>query len=215
MQETNNNAYISGVISEGFCYSHDVYGEKFYTSIVEVERKSGVVDRVPIIVSERLVDVGLILFRERVCVYGQFRSFNKHDGNRSHLILHLLVREFFCIDDEGYDSNSIELDGYLCKKPYFRETPLGKEIADILLAVNRGNGRTDYIPCIAWWNNARRADGLEVGTHLRITGRIQSRDYQKQISEEEYETRTAYEVSISQMEVIESEECKDQVADDE
>lgn len=213
MKEINNYACISGVIAEGFRYSHNVYGEKFYTSIVEAERKSGVVDRVPIMVSEMLVDVGLILFRERVCVYGQFRSFNKRDGNRSHLILHLFVREFFCIDDEGYDSNSIELDGYLCKKPYFRETPLGKEIADILLAVNRGNGRTDYIPCIAWWNNARCADALDIGTHLKITGRIQSREYIKQITEEYAERRTAYEVSISQMEVIESEECKDQVAD--
>lgn len=118
MRETNNSAYISGVIAEEFCYSHDVYGEKFYTSIVDVERKSGVIDKVPIMVSERLADVGSLLvgdgavtdkwIGERVYIYGNFRSFNKHDGNRNHLILHLFAQEFFCIDDIGHDDNSIE-----------------------------------------------------------------------------------------------------------
>lgn len=212
MRETNNSAYISGVIAEEFCYSHEVCGEKFYTSIVDVERKSGVIDKVPIMVSERLADVGSLLIGdgdvtdkwvgERVYIYGQFRSFNKHDGNRNHLILHLFAREFFCIDDIGHDDNSIELDGFICKEPIYRKTPYGREICDILLAVNRPYGKSDYIPCICWGRNARFASGLEVGTRLKGQGRIQSREYTKKLSETESETRTAYEVSLSRLGVI-------------
>ena len=212
MRETNNSAYISGVIAEEFCYSHDVYGEKFYTSIVDVERKSGVIDKVPIMVSERLADVGSLLIGdgdvtdkwvgERVYIYGQFRSFNKHDGNRNHLILHLFAREFFCIDDIGHDDNSIELDGFICKEPIYRKTPYGREICDILLAVNRPYGKSDYIPCICWGRNAKFAGTLEVGIRLQVQGRIQSREYFKEISEGYSERRTAYEVSLSRLGVI-------------
>ena len=219
MQKTNNNACISGVIAEKFCYSHQIYGEKFYTSTVDVERKSGVIDSVPIMVSERLADVGSLLVGdgavtdkwvgERVYIYGHFRSFNKHDGNRNHLILHLFARGFFCIDDIGRDENRIELDGFICKDPIYRKTPYGREICDILLAVNRPYGKSDYIPCICWGRNSRFASGLEAGTRLKVQGRIQSREYFKEISEGYSERRTAYEVSISQMEVVESEECKD------
>ena len=212
MIESNNTAYISGVIAEEFCYIHDVYGEKFYTSIVDVERKSGVIDKVPIMVLERLADVGSLLIGdgdvtdkwvgERVYIYGQFRSFNKHDGNRNHLILHLFAREFFCIDDIGHDDNSIELDGFICKEPIYRKTPYGREICDILLAVNRPFGKSDYIPCICWGRNARFASGLEVGTMLKVQGRIQGREYVKKLSEVESEKRTAYEVSIGKLEVV-------------
>lgn len=212
MRETNNSAYISGVIAEEFCYSHDVYGEKFYTSIVDVERKSGVIDKVPIMVSERLADVGSLLIGDgdvtdkwvggRVYIYGQFRSFNKHDGNRNHLILHLFAREFFYIDDTGQDENSIELDGFICKEPIYRDTPNKREICDILLAVNRPYGKSDYIPCICWGRNARFASDMEVGTRIRVQGRIQSREYTKKLSDAESETRTAYEVSLSRLGVI-------------
>lgn len=215
MIESNNTAYISGVIAEEFCYSHEVCGEKFYTSIVDVERKSGVIDKVPIMVSERLADVGSLLIGdgdvtdkwvgERVYIYGQFRSFNKHDGNRNHLILHLVAREFFCIDDIGHDDNSIELDGFICKEPIYRKTPYGREICDILLAVNRPYGKSGYIPCICLGRNARFASGLEVGTRLKVQGRIQSREYYKKISDEYSERRTAYEVSILRMEELDYE----------
>ena len=223
MQRTNNSACISGVIAEKFCYSHQIYGEKFYTSTVDVERKSGVIDSVPIMVSERLADVGSLLIGdgdvtdkwvgERVYIYGEFRSYNKHDGERNHLILHLFARVFFCIDDIGHDDNSIELDGFICKEPIYRKTPYGREICDTLLAVNRPYGKSDYIPCICWGRNARFASGLEVGTRLKVQGRIQSREYVKKLSEVESEKRTAYEVSISKLEVIDGEERKDQVSD--
>ena len=220
-RNTSNNAYISGVIAEEFCYSHEIYGEKFYSSTVDVERKSGVIDSVPIMVSERLADVGSILVGygevtdkwvgKRVYIYGNFRSYNKHIGNRRHLILHLFARELFCIDDEGYDDNSIELDGFICKKPIYRTTPNNREICDILLEVNRPYGKSDHIHCIAWGRNARYTGDMEIGTNLKITGRIQSREYFKQITDGYAERRIAYEVSISKMEVIEDEECKDQV----
>lgn len=223
MQKTNNNACISGVIAEKFCYSHQIYGEKFYTSTVDVERKSGVIDKVPIMVSERLADVGSLLIGdgdvtdkwvgERVYIYGQFRSFNKHDGNRNHLILHLFAWEFFCIDNTEYDDNSIELDGFICKEPIYRKTPYGREICDIPLAVNRPYGKSDYIPCICRGRNSRFASGLEAGTRLKVQGRIQSREYIKKISEEYSEHRIAYEVSVSKMEVVKNEKCKDQVTD--
>lgn len=209
MIESNNTAYISGVIAEELCYSHKVYRKKFYTSVVDVERKSGIVDRIPIMISEKLVDVSGEWVGERVYIYGEFRSYNKYDGEHSHLILHLFARKFFCVDDTGHDDKSIELDGFICKKPIYRDTPLKREICDILLAVNRPYGKSDYIPCICWGRNARFASGLEVGTRLKVQGRIQSREYFKEISEGYSERRTAYEVSISQMEVVESEECKD------
>lgn len=208
----NNNAYISGVIAEEFCYSHEVFGEKFYTSVVDVRRNSGVIDKVPIMVSERLADVGSLLIGdgdvtdkwvgERVYIYGQFRSFNKYDGERTHLILSLFAREFYVVDDAEYDDNSIELDGFICKEPVYRKTPLGREICDILLAVKRPYGKSDYIPCICWGRNARFASVLEVGTRLRVQGRIQSREYTKKLSDTESETRTAYEVSLSRLGVI-------------
>lgn len=214
MQKTNNNACISGVIAEEFCYSHDVYGEKFYTSIVDVERKSGVIDKVPIMVSERLADVGSLLIGdgdvtdkwvgERVYIYGQFRSFNKHDDGHSHLILYLFAQEFFVIDDTEYDNNEITLDGYICKSPVYRQTPSGREICDVLIAVNRAYKRSDYIPCICWGRNARFVNTLEIGTKVKIKGRIQSREYTKNLSDTESETRTAYEISASRLEVINS-----------
>ena len=213
MKETNNNAYISGVIEEEFRFSHEVFGEKFFVSVVNVERRSKAIDKIPIMISERLINVGEVWDGERVCISGQFRSYNKHDGEHSHLMLHLFARKFFCIDDIGHDDNSIELDGFICKEPIYRDTPNKREICNILLAVNRPYGKSDYIPCICWGRNARFADTLEVGTRIRVQGRIQSREYTKKLSETESEVRTAYEVSIARMEVVESEECKDQVAD--
>ena len=213
MKETNNNAYISGVIEEEFRFSHEVFGEKFFVSVVNVERRSKAIDKIPIMISERLINVGEVWDGERVCISGQFRSYNKHDGEHSHLMLHLFARKFFCIDDIGHDDNSIELDGFICKEPIYRDTPNKREICGILLAVNRPYGKSDYIPCICWGRNARFASGLEVGTRLKVQGRIQSREYTKKLSETESEVRTAYEVSIARMEVVESEECKDQVAD--
>ena len=108
-------------------------------------------------------------------------------------------------DEEYTKPNQIFLDGFICKKPVYRMTPLGREIADILLAVNRAYGKSDYIPCICWGRNARYAGSLEVGGHIQLWGRIQSRQYQKRVSEDEVVNRVAYEISVSKIECIEDE----------
>lgn len=202
----NNQVTISGEIVSDFEFSHEVYGEKFYITQLEVERKSEITDIVPIMVSDRLADVKKDWTGQFAKISGQFRSFNKHEESKNRLVLSVFAREFEVLEDDGtikpIDENKIFLDGYICKQPTYRKTPLGREIADILLAVNRPYGKSDYIPCIAWGRNARFAETLEVGTRLKVLGRIQSREYQKKISDNEYETRTVYEVSVSKLEVL-------------
>lgn len=211
-EQENNKVKLSGEIVSNFEFSHEVYGGGFYTATLASERLSGEKDIIPIMVSERLVDVKADWIGRFAKISGQFRSYNKHENGRSHLELSVFVREFeeFDLDREEplsiNDENHISLDGYICKTPIYRKTPHGREIADILLAVNRQYGKSDYIPCIAWGRNARFASGLEVGTRLQIEGRIQSREYEKKISETDSETRTAYEVSISKMETVEETE---------
>lgn len=204
----NNQVTLSGEIVSNFEFSHEVYGEGFYTSMLASERKSTVKDIIPIMVSDRLVDVKADWEGSFVKVSGQFRSYNKHEGEKNHLELSAFVREFEEITDILLMNfkNTIFLDGYIYKRPVYRKTSLGREIADVLLAVNRTYGKSDYIPTICWGRNAAYAGGLEVGTRLRIQGRIQSREYQKQISDDEYETRTAFEVSVSKMTVVEETE---------
>lgn len=205
----NNQVTLSGEIVSGFEFNHEVYGEGFYTAMLAIERTSGQKDVIPILVSNRLVDVKKDLAGRFAKVSGQFRSYNKHEGEKNRLILSVFATEFEEFEEMPFSDNyrnCITLDGYICKPPNYRETPLGREIADILLAVNRPYGKSDYIPTICWGRNAAYAGGLEVGTRLRIQGRIQSREYQKQISDDEYETRTAYEVSVGKMTVVEETE---------
>lgn len=200
----NNQAVIVGKISKEAEFSHEVYGEGFYVMDVEVPRLSGASDFIPVMVSERMCNVKELHVGQKVAVFGQFRSFNRHDGNRSRLVLSVFARELEILDDiqSGREDNEIFLDGYICKEPTYRKTPLGREITDILLAVNRTYGKTDYIPCIVWGRNALFASGLEIGSRVKVRGRIQSREYQKRISETETETRVAYEVSVSKVEVV-------------
>lgn len=203
----NNQVTLSGEIVSNFEFSHEVYGEGFYTAMLASERLSGEKDIIPIMISDRLVDAKADWTGRFVKVSGQFRSYNKHEGERNRLVLSVFVREFEEYEEMPftYNDNNILLDGYICKQPTYRKTPLGREIADILLAVNRPYGKSDYIPTICWGRNARFASSLEVGTRLQIDGRIQSREYQKRIFDDEYETRTAYEVSVSRLEVAEDE----------
>lgn len=206
----NNKATLSGEIVSNFEFSHDIYGEGFYTAMLASERLSGQKDVIPIMVSERLVDVKADWEGQFVRVSGQFRSYNKHKDGRSHLELSVFAREFEGITDEQMEfefrhDNEISLDGYICKKTTYRKTPLGREITDILLAINRQYGKSDYIPMICWGRNAVYASGLEIGTRLQIEGRIQSREYNK-IVDGICESKMAYEVSISKMAVVEEKE---------
>jgi len=204
----NNQVTIMGEIASPFSYSHEIYGESFYMCDVEVKRLSDSYDKIPVMVSERLLDVGESYVGQRVCIYGQFRSYNRHEEHKNRLVLSVFAREIYFTDDyeEGSKSNQIYMDGYICKPPIYRKTPLGREIADVLLAVNRPYGKSDYIPCICWGRNARYAGNFEVGERCAVWGRIQSREYMKKLSEEDVEKRIAFEVSVSKLERMDREE---------
>ena len=193
-----------GRIASDFTFSHQVFGEGFYTLELVVKRLSDSEDRIPLMVSERLIDVTQNYEGEYIQVQGQFRSYNRHEEKKNRLVLSVFVRELSFVDeiDDSMITNQIFLDGYICKTPVYRKTPLGREIADLLLAVNRPYGKSDYIPCICWGRNARYASAFEVGGHVLIWGRIQSRDYMKKVSETESEKRTAYEISVSKLEYM-------------
>ena len=198
----NNQVTIVGIVDSEFKYSHEVFGEGFYIVEVVVQRLSNMVDRIPLMISERLIDVTQDYMGKTLEAHGQFRSYNKHEEGRNRLVLSVFVREVEVLEEaeENVKPNSVFLDGYICKQPVYRMTPLGREIADLLLAVNRPYGKSDYLPCICWGRNARFAGKLEVGTHIYLWGRIQSRDYQKHIENDQIETRTVYEVSAERME---------------
>ena len=200
----NNQVTIAGEIMGGFTFSHDVFGEGFYVMDISVGRLSESNDIIPIMVSERLVDVKKDYTGMQAVINGQFRSYNRHEESRNRLVLSVFAREIEILEEptEEVRPNYIFLDGFVCKPPIYRKTPLGREIADVLLAVNRPYGKSDYIPCICWGRNARFAEGFSVGEHIQLWGRIQSREYQKKISENEFEKRVAYEVSVSKLECV-------------
>lgn len=204
----NNQVTISGEVVSEFLYSHELYGEKFYFVDVKTQRLSYAVDVLPVIVSDRLVDISQNCEGLLVEITGQFRSFNRHAENKCKLVLTVFAREFNFIDtlEDSPKSNQIYLEGYICKEPVYRKTPMGREITDLLLAVNRPYGKTDYIPCICWGRNARYANSLNVGEYCIVAGRIQSREYIKKLDEERTEQRIAYEVSVSRLEVPQDEE---------
>lgn len=201
----NNQVSIAGEVVGDFIFSHDVFGEGFYILEVSVNRLSNSYDIIPLMISERLIDVKKDYKHKMIEVSGQFRSYNRHEDSKNRLVLSVFVREVRICEDgiENLKPNYIFLDGYICKKPVYRKTPLGREIADILLAVNRPYGKSDYIPCICWGRNARFAENFVVGGHIQVWGRIQSREYQKKISESDFQKRIAYEVSVSKLEYIE------------
>lgn len=201
----NNQVTIMGEIVSDFSFSHEIFGEGFYLADIRVKRLSESYDEIPLMVSERLLDVKGDYKGMNVAVNGQFRSYNRHEERKNRLVLSVFAREIAFVDEveESAKSNQIYLDGYICKEPIYRKTPLGREIADVLLAVNRPYGKSDYIPCICWGRNARYANQFKVGERCAIWGRIQSREYMKKLSEEEIEKRVAFEVSVSKLELLE------------
>ena len=196
--QENNQVTLIGTFGEDITFSHEVHGEKFYQNFLTVARKSNNIDTIPVTVSERLINLEDYA-GQKVEVRGQYRSFNKvlAEGKR-HLMLFVFAQEVEKVDTTVPDDNKVILDGYTCKETTYRRTPLGREITDLHLAVNRKYGKSDYIPCVAWGRNAQYADNFPVGTHIKVEGRIQSREYEKL-----GETRTVYEVSIGKLEVVE------------
>ncbi|MEE1257548.1 MAG: single-stranded DNA-binding protein [Lachnospiraceae bacterium] len=203
----NNQVTVMGEIVSDFSFSHEIFGEGFYMVDIRVARLSDSMDIIPVMVSERLIDVTEDYKGYYVVINGQFRSYNRHEERKNKLVLSVFAREIEFVEEIGdsVKTNQIFLDGYICKEPVYRKTPLGREIADLLLAVNRPYGKSDYIPCICWGRNARYASGFEVGERCLVWGRIQSREYMKKLSEEDLEKRVAYEVSVSKLELPEEE----------
>lgn len=200
----NNKVTIMGEIVSGFTYSHEIFGEGFYMMDVRCERTSGAFDTIPVMVSERLMDVKEDFSGQLVFINGQFRSYNRHEERKNRLVLSVFAREVEFLEEiaDLKEANQVFFDGYICKEPIYRKTPLGRDIADILLAVNRPYGKSDYIPCICWGRNARYAYNFKVGERCAVQGRVQSREYMKRLDEENVERRVAYEVSASRLEAI-------------
>ena len=209
--EENNHITLMGKVTSEKRFSHEIYGEKFYVFDISVPRLSGSSDIIPVTISERLLIGDDIKVDSKVIIDGQFRSYNSYENEKSRLVLTVFAKDIKLTENQeeevkaGKDiiSNEVTLTGYICKKPIYRKTPFGREIADVLLAVNRAYNKSDYIPCICWGRNARYASSFDVGEHVRVLGRIQSREYVKKLSETETETRVAYEVSVSKLECIE------------
>lgn len=210
----NNTATVSGEIVSDYSFTHEVYGEKFYTFNLASKRLSSNSDIIPITISERMGVFDSLKIGNYVSINGQLRSYNDFSQKKNHLVLTVFTKdiEFNC--EESSVPNQIVLNGFICKPPVYRTTPFGREIADILLAVNRAYGKSDYIPCIAWGRNARFSGKLEVGDNIKLTGRIQSRNYQKKTENGEILEKTAYEVSISKLELVEKNKREENLNDD-
>ena len=198
LSTNNNKVYLKGEIVTEAKFSHEVYGEGFYEMEVLVKRLSGQADLLPVTVSERLIEKGNLKVGSTLIALGQFRSYNKQVDGKSKLMLTVFIREIL-EEDYGKNPNNIVLSGYICKPPVYRTTPFNREIADVLIAVNRAYNKSDYIPCIAWGRNARFVKNLSVGERVALSGRIQSREYQKKFSETDVKLMTAYEVSVSKL----------------
>ena len=208
----NNQLVLVGKVTSEKKFSHEIYGEKFYIFDLSVPRLSGNADIIPITISERLLIERDIEVGNNITIEGQFRSYNSYENEKNKLILTVFAKEIkFSQEEDEFQpskenvSNEVTLIGYICKKPIYRKTPFGREIADLLLAVNRAYNKSDYIPCIAWGRNARFCENVAVGTEIKAVGRVQSRQYEKKYEDGTSEIKVAYEVSIASLEVVNEE----------
>ena len=213
--EDNNHLTLVGKVTSDKRFSHEIYGEKFYIFDLSVPRLSGNADVIPVTISERLLTNQDVFIGAKLQIDGQFRSYNSYDNEKNKLILTVFVKDVQFLEENQEDeeevrrdvvSNEVILDGYICKKPIYRKTPFGREISDILLAVNRAYNKSDYIPCIAWGRNARFCENVAVGTEVKVIGRVQSREYEKKHEDGTVEKKVAYEVSVSSLEVANQED---------
>ncbi len=199
----NNRAEVIGEVASELELSHEIYGEKFYLFTLKIPRLSGISDNVKVMISDRLLSEMPLVVGDAVEIDGQFRSYNSYENGDNRLVLTVFAKDIrYAENTEEKNPNSLYLNGFICKPPVYRTTPFGREITDILLAVNRSYNKSDYIPVIAWGRNARFCKNINVGDNIKVWGRIQSRVYQKHISEDEVIEKTAYEVSVSRMETV-------------
>ena len=210
----NNYLTLVGKVTGEKKFSHEIYGEKFYSFNILIPRLSGNADIIPITVSERLINDDMLKEGKKLLVKGQFRSYNSYENEKNKLILTVFAKDVMEVEESEEESeivkkeettNEVVLIGFVCKKPIYRQTPFGREIADLLLAVNRAYNKSDYIPTIAWGRNARFCQNLEVGAQVKIVGRVQSRQYEKKYEDGTSEMKVAYEVSVSSLELINEE----------
>ena len=210
----NNYLTLVGKVTGEKEFSHEIYGERFYIFKLGIPRLSGNQDIIPITISERLIGEDGLQEGKKILVKGQFRSYNSYENEKNRLILTVFAKDIMEVEEKEEEeeneivrkdtiTNEVVLVGYICKKPIYRQTPFGREISDILLAVNRAYNKSDYIPCIAWGRTARFCQNLEVGSQVKVVGRVQSRTYEKKYEDGTSQTRVAYEVSIGSLEVIE------------
>ena len=218
----NNYLELVGKITSEKVFSHEIYGESFYIFNLEVPRLSGTADSIPITISERLISNFDLSIGKEIEIEGQFRSYNTYENQKSRLVLTVFAKDIrehiHPSEDEPIRdkiSNEVVLVGYICKKPIYRKTPFGREISDILLAVNRAYNKSDYIPCIAWGRNARFCENMEIGTEVKVVGRVQSRMYEKKHEDGTIEPRVAYEVSVGSLELVNKNDNENQEEDKE
>ena len=216
----NNHITLVGKITDEKKFSHEIYGEKFYTFDLSVPRLSGNADIIPVTISERLFKDEDLVIDKKIKITGQFRSYNSYENEKNRLILTVFAKDIEFLENQEEEivaskdliSNEVILTGYICKTPIYRQTPFGREIADILLAVNRAYNKSDYIPCITWGRNARYCSKMPVGTEVKVIGRVQSRAYEKKHEDGTVEQKVAYEVSISNLEVIDEKKKLDELS---
>lgn len=219
----NNHLVLVGKVTSDKVFSHEIYGEKFYSFDLSVPRLSGNDDIIPITISERLLMAEDLEIGKKVVIEGQFRSYNSYENERNRLVLTVFAKEIKFAENQEEEievskensTNEVVLNGFICKKPIYRQTPFGREISDLLLAVNRAYNKSDYIPCIAWGRNARFCENIPVGTEVKILGRVQSRKYEKKYEDGSVVTKIAYEVSVSSLEVLNDEDDEKTVENEE
>ena len=218
----NNYLTLVGKVTGEKKFSHEIYGERFYIFNLSIPRLSGNADIIPITVSERLIKEDTLQEGKKLLIKGQFRSYNSYENEKNRLILTVFAKDVMEVEENEDEeenemvrkdtiTNEVVLVGYICKKPIYRQTPFGREISDLLLAVNRAYNKSDYIPCIAWGRNARFCQNLEVGSQVKVVGRVQSRTYEKKHEDGTIENRVAYEVSIGSLEVIEEKDNENEI----
>ncbi|RDY26434.1 single-stranded DNA-binding protein [Romboutsia weinsteinii] len=199
VKDDTNVVNLRGELDEELEFSHEIFGEKFYNAKIKINRLSDSYDTLPMTISERLLQEVDYKNNKMVSVIGQLRSYNKNINNKNRLVLTIFAREVKPLEDDNKDPNSIFLDGYICKDPIYRKTPLGREITDLLVAINRPYNKSDYIPSIVWGRNAKFAKGLKIGDRIQMWGRVQSREYEKKLENGDVLKKVAYEVSISKI----------------
>jgi len=219
----NNHIILVGKVTSDKTFSHEIYGEKFYIFNLSVPRLSGNADIIPITISERLLELEGLELDKKIIVEGQFRSYNSYENEKNRLVLTVFAKDVKFVENQeeeievskDFISNEVILNGYICKKPIYRQTPFGREISDILLAVNRAYNKSDYIPCIAWGRNARFCENIAVGTEVKIVGRVQSRSYEKKYEDGRVENKVAYEVSVASIEVVNKNDGEEEAVEQE